>query len=184
MQAGLTEAVDLALVHGFKQAMRRLASTITIVTTRHEDRRYGMVATAVCSLGVAPPSLLISVAEAASLHRPLHETGRFCVNLLGHESGDLVGCFSGTEKDEARFARGAWGEAEHGIPRLLDAQASLVCVTDRIVDHAGHAVLFGRVESVHVRDDMFPLLYADGRLAGLAFLAPTLHAAASAGAPA
>jgi flavin reductase (DIM6/NTAB) family NADH-FMN oxidoreductase RutF len=33
----------------FKHAMRRLASTVTIITTECAGQRYGMVATAVCS---------------------------------------------------------------------------------------------------------------------------------------
>ena len=87
----------------FKCAMRRLTSTVTIVTAEYGGRRHGMVATAVCSLGIDPPSLIASVAHTASLHSPLLTSGRFCVNLLTLSQADLVPVFSGQRSGEARF---------------------------------------------------------------------------------
>ena len=52
----------------FRKAMRRLTSAVTVITTAHEDRRYGMTATAVTSVSADPPSLLICVNRSASLH--------------------------------------------------------------------------------------------------------------------
>ena len=80
----------------FKKAMRRLAATVTIISTSDANgNRYGMTATAVNSLAMDPPSLLICVNHSASIHAPLVGRGRFCVNVLttGHE--DLVSAFSG-----------------------------------------------------------------------------------------
>lgn len=56
-----TEAVDpnACLTAAFRGAMRRPAATVTIVTTANSDRGHGMTATAVTSLSMVPPSLLV-----------------------------------------------------------------------------------------------------------------------------
>jgi flavin reductase (DIM6/NTAB) family NADH-FMN oxidoreductase RutF len=50
-------------------------------------------------------------------------------------------------------------------PRLLDAQASMLC---RRIDHhqfGTHSIFIGVVEEVAVREDVHPLVYLDGRYA-------------------
>ena len=71
-----------ALEGDFRKAMRTLASAVTIVSTAHNDRRFGMTATAVCSLSIQPPTLLVCVNQSTSLHHPLLSAGRFCINIL------------------------------------------------------------------------------------------------------
>jgi flavin reductase len=149
----------------FKCAMRRLTSTVTIVTAEYGGRRHGMVATAVCSLGIDPPSLIASVAHTASLHSPLLTSGRFCVNLLTLSQADLVPVFSGQRSGEARFQCGIWDGHELGPPVLRNAQASLLCDVEATLCYASHTVILGRVIDVHVANAVEPLLYHDGSIA-------------------
>lgn len=149
----------------FKRAMRRLTSTVTIITTAHHGRRHGMLATAVCSIGVSPPSLLVSIATSASIHDPLVARGGYCVNLLASDHHDLVRPFSGALKGEERFSVGDWVSGPFGLPYLRDAQASLFCTVGSIVPFANHSIIIGCVDDVGVRDEISPLLYEDGRLA-------------------
>ncbi|ACB96211.1 flavin reductase family protein [Beijerinckia indica] len=153
-----TSAID-----DFKHAMRRLTATVSLVTTIEGENRYGMVATAVCSLGVAPPSLLISVAHTASLHDPLMRSRRFGVNMLSTEQSFLVGPFSGMVKGKERFAFGEWIRSCHGLPRLLGAQASVFCDVAQTFEHSGHTVVIGTVIETIYQDAIRPLLYENGR---------------------
>src|SRR4029077_10068694 len=75
-------AMGDALEGDFRKAMRTLASAVSIVSTAHDDRRFGMTATAVCSLSMQPPTLLVCVNQSTSLHHPLLNAGRFCINIL------------------------------------------------------------------------------------------------------
>ena len=88
----------------FKQAMRRHAASVNLITTEFDDVRYGMVVTAVCSLGIDPPSLLACVAATSSLYRPMSLGHVFAVNILRECHSPLVKIFSGQIKGEARFA--------------------------------------------------------------------------------
>jgi flavin reductase (DIM6/NTAB) family NADH-FMN oxidoreductase RutF len=56
---------------GFRAAMRKLAGTITIVSATDGKQRYALVATAVTSVSLEPPTLLVCVNKAASIHSSL-----------------------------------------------------------------------------------------------------------------
>ena len=105
------------IIAEFKRAMRRLASTVTIISTADVNgNRYGMAATAVTSVSTDPPSLLVCVNRDASIHAPLAGRGAFCVNVLttGHE--DLVSAFGGRLKGNERFSVGDWCDDNRDIP--------------------------------------------------------------------
>jgi hypothetical protein len=55
-----------ALEGDFRKAMRTLASAVSIVSTAYDNRRFGMTATAVCSLSMQPPDTL-------GLHQSIHQ---------------------------------------------------------------------------------------------------------------
>jgi flavin reductase len=161
----MNEPADTAVQSRFKCAMRRLASTVTIVTTEYGGKRHGMVATAVCSLGIDPPSLIASVAQTASLHNPLMASGRFCVNLLTLSQADLIAVFSGQCRGEVRFGFGIRDRHQFGPPILRNAQASLLCDVRGTLSYADHTVFAGRVIDVHVADAIETLLYQNGSFA-------------------
>jgi flavin reductase (DIM6/NTAB) family NADH-FMN oxidoreductase RutF len=76
-----------------------------------------------------------------------------------------VGC-GGKALGEDRFNLGGWGE-ENGVPVLPDAQAHIVCAKEERFDYGSHTIFLGRVTSVGVHGAVDPLIYVDGRYAGL-----------------
>lgn len=144
--------------------MRRLASTITIISARYGDRRYGMAATAVNSVTTSPPSLLICINQTASIHAPLLSSGLFCVNLLGVEHQHLVPLYSGKAVGEERFEHGTWTEGYAGLPCLQGAQASLCCATLSTTECGSHTILIGEVHEIVMSGETGPLVYQEGRL--------------------
>jgi len=151
-----------ALQGDFRKAMRTLASAVSIVSTACDNRRFGMTATAVCSLSMQPPSLLVCVNQSSSLHRPLLSEGRFCINILHADQHDLAHMFS--RKDiEDRFAHGNWKLDDRGVPFVADAQASVFCTVEETYGHRTHSIVVGAVYRAAVRDSVHPLLYQDGR---------------------
>lgn len=157
-----TEAPPAALLADFKASMRRLAATVTIITTREGDTRFGMAATAVNSVTTTPPTLLICINQSASIHAPLLASGLFCVNVLGLEHLGLVPLFSGKLVGEDRFGHGAWTEGFAGLPRLGDAQATLGCSVVSATACGSHTVVIGEVREVALSGEPRPLLYQEG----------------------
>jgi flavin reductase (DIM6/NTAB) family NADH-FMN oxidoreductase RutF len=147
----------------FRDAMRWSATTVSIISCASGGCRYGMSATAVTSLSVDPPSLLVCVNKSTATHRALSRGGRFCINVLRSCHSHLSQAFSGKLAGEDRFRLGAWQEAEDGLPFLGEAQANLFCEIDRITDYGTHTIFIGRVYFAIVHADVDPLLYQDGK---------------------
>lgn len=150
---------------GFRHAMRRLATTIALVTAGEGEGWTGMAATAVMSVCAEPPTLLTAVNRSASIHPVMSAGSHFCVNLLAERHRDMVGIFSGQKKGLARFETGGWSAGSHGIPVLGDALASLVCRTTQRIDVGTHTLFLGEVEHVVNHDEISPLVWVDGTFA-------------------
>jgi flavin reductase len=146
---------------GFRRAMRTLTSAVTIISTACEGRKFGMTATAVTSLSMSPPALLACINRSASIHDPLVRRGRFCANILHAHQDELATIFSGKAVD--RFAFGEWAEGADEIPYLMHAQANVVCDVDDVHRYGTHTMVVGKVQRVHVRERVNPLLYQNGR---------------------
>ncbi|ALR19072.1 flavin reductase family protein [Sphingobium baderi] len=142
--------------------MRRLAGGVALVTARDDWRRYGMPMTAVMSLCMEPPSLVMAVNRSASIFQPLHAGRAFCVNLLKHHSAEMCQTFSSLPSEE-RFSVGQWGEGPHRTPYLLDAQAAIFCDSGPIHDFGTHSLIIGLVSDAWVDEHISPLIHLDGR---------------------
>ncbi|WP_156679113.1 flavin reductase family protein [Sphingomonas profundi] len=163
----MTDTVDT----DFKLAMRRLATTIAIITGGTGDDWTGMAATAVTSVTADPPTILVAVNRNASISPVLSADRRFCVNLLAERHADLVGVFSGKKKGLARFEDGGWVASANGLPVLPDAVASLECQTTLTLEVATHTLFIGEVLSVCNHPTIDPLIWVDGGFASARALA-------------
>ncbi len=155
-----------ALLDTFRDTMRHVAATVFAITAGHEGKRYGMLATAVSSLSFEPPSLLVCVNQSASMHQPMIEAGRFCVNVLATANQPVADSFTANSGEE-RFSVGAWDNVD-GIPVLADGQSSLIC---RIVDQhdfGTHSILIGELTHGWHRGISSPLAYCDRRYVEIA----------------
>lgn len=153
----------MALDQDFRSAMRRLAATVNIITVRDGGRPMGMAATAVSSLSADPPSVLVCVNQSASIHNLLVGAETFCVNILHQDQHDVARVFSDSTLRDARFTTGQWEHRADAPPYLADAQAVLLCERRQLMTYATHTICIGAVREVHLRDDIDPLLYVDGR---------------------
>ena len=147
----------------FKLAMRRLAATVTIITTRSDSGPAGMTATAVTSLSAEPPALLVCVNRSASIHGALAMGQPICINLLGEHHEDLSSAFGGRSRPEDRFRNGPWSYHDEAPPYLTDAQANIFCVVDALFDYATHTIVVGKVHSIRLEGEVRPLIFGDGR---------------------
>ena len=152
---------------GFRQAMRRVASTVNVITICPRAEPMGITATAMSSLSLDPPSLLVCINRFAAMHGLMEDVSHFRVNVLHREQEHLARMFADRRQHALRFADGWEVECERP-PRLLDAQASILC---RRIDHhrfGTHSIFIGVVEDVAVREGIDPLVYVNGHYGGAA----------------
>jgi flavin reductase len=158
--------VSSKLSDGFRQAMRQLVATVTIITAGDRENRAGMVATAVMSVSADPPSLAIGVNRDAGVWHSIQSSGRFGVNLLGTQHAALVHPFSGQLQGEDRFTLGSWQRHTSNTPFLEDAVVTLFCRVDGLLHYGTHTLFIGAVEEIRINDKAAdPLLWRDGGFA-------------------
>src|SRR5579884_612973 len=143
----------------FRCAMRRFASAVSIITAADQGRRHGMTATAVTSVSLEPPSLLVCINRATLLYDIMLSARRFCVNLLKSDQAHLSAAFSGSLPPEKRFEMGTWLKTAEGIDFLEDAQANVFCRRVAAIPYGTHAIFIGDVEEVKLSSPIEPLIY-------------------------
>jgi flavin reductase len=160
------------LAEPFRDSLRGLASSVTIITTQFGAVRYGMVATAVMSLSLEPPSLVIAVNSNASLYQPLTCRRAFVVNILTERDEPIARGFT-VSKGESRFAYGAWSsdhiefDEMEKLPYLQNGQAAIFCRVTDVHASGSHGLFVGAVEHVIVGREKAPLVYCDGAYGAL-----------------
>ena len=144
--------------------MRRLAASVTVLTTRLDDEaRVGMTATAVTSVSGDPPTLLCCVNRANATRTAFAQAGVFAVNVLAAGDNDLATRFATPMAPEERFTSGAWTTLATGAPILETAVASFDCRIMQTTEIGSHSIFFGEVLAVALRGPhVMPLLYAHG----------------------
>lgn len=145
----------------FRLAMRRFASTVSVISTLKDGARHAMTATAVTSLSMAPPSLLVCVHRESRFHKVLQTQDRFCVNVLHKDQADASQTFSrpATEEDFSRFG---WADAG-GYCYLADAQATVFCTVTQQVPFGTHSIFIGTVAETNIRESVAPLIFQNGQ---------------------
>jgi flavin reductase (DIM6/NTAB) family NADH-FMN oxidoreductase RutF len=148
----------------FRTLLRRQASTVTVVTA---PGPAGFTATSFTSVSLDPPLVAFCLDRGSSSWPAVATATHVAVHLLAQRQQALARTFATSGID--RFAAPtAWSPGPHGVPILDGTLAWLVCRTvDRVV--AGdHAVVLAQPLLARHDGDGFPLLYHDGRYAGLA----------------
>ena len=148
----------------FRQAMRRLAGGVSLITVGSGADRTGFTATSVTSFSAEPPRLLVCVNREASSWATLADYGSFGVNLLAAEQQDLADRFAGRngEKGPARFFGAKWKTLVTGAPVLEGALAAIDCTVEEVIERHSHAIVIGRIEVVDLGRWSDPLLYWSG----------------------
>jgi flavin reductase (DIM6/NTAB) family NADH-FMN oxidoreductase RutF len=166
MTQNVAQSTETSLADGFRQAMRQLVATVTIITSGDTETRAGMVATAVMSVSADPPSLAIGVNRDTSVWQAIQSSRRFGVNLLSTQHAGLVYPFSGQLQGEDRFTLGTWQRHATHTPFLVDAVVTLLCRVEGELTYGTHTLFVGAVEEVRMNEKAAePLLWRDGGFA-------------------
>lgn len=149
----------------FKDAMRELAGAVTIITAGTGADAAGLTATAVCSLSMEPPRLLVCINRSGATFAALLASGEFCVNVLDAKQESLAVEFAGrTGKSGAdKFAGAEWERSEAAPPRHLGALAAVHCRVHTMTILGTHAIVIGDVVQTHIGDPGAALIYRDQR---------------------
>lgn len=160
--AGESTAVDAAV---FLAAMRVLASGVVIVTTRVDERPWGLTISSCTSVTLHPPQLLVSLGAKSVSCRTILETGRFGVSILASEHKALAEL--GAAVDSAKFMDeycAPDGASLLESPMISGALFHLDCRVADVFEVGDHRLIIGAVSQGLSNDEApgsDPLLYYD-----------------------
>lgn len=153
----------------FRRVLGHLASGVSVVTSLDAaGEPRGLTATAVCSVSLEPPLVLVSLDRTSTTHAALRASGVYAVNLLSADQRRLAVRFARAEPAKFRDLDHRAGTT--GAPLLDDAPGYVDCTVEREVPAGDHTVFIGRVEDARIRagGDDRPLVYHLGRYGTLA----------------
>ena len=153
----------------FRHALSHFATGVTVITSISQGGEpVGTTASAVASLSLEPPLVLVCLARSSATLASLRSHGAFAINVLAAEQQRL----------SSHFARSgnsvSWEDVTHrlshgSVPLLDGALAVVECSVERCVEAGDHEIVIGRLQSSDLsgsgRD---PLLHFRGAYAELA----------------
>jgi flavin reductase (DIM6/NTAB) family NADH-FMN oxidoreductase RutF len=145
-----------------RQAMRRLASPVVVVTAEPSGRPpRGATIGSFTSVALEPPLASFNVTRGTRLHATLAAADQFAVHLLAFDQAAMAAHFADPELDsDSQFAAYRHSRAGAGAPPVLeDTLAVLCCRVERSFEAGDHTVFVGRVVDVLPGRDAPPLIY-------------------------
>ncbi|NEV00645.1 flavin reductase family protein [Bradyrhizobium uaiense] len=150
----------------FRAAMRHFVGSVSVVTTWHGDRPWGMTINSFTSVCADPPTILICLNRKTVTASHVQNTGRFAVNLLSQDQLHLSEICARPAADKYIDEHVLSPEDASGpssMPLLRDASVVFECRAVEQLVVGSHRIAIATIESIHVLVDRPPLLYGQGR---------------------
>ncbi|HEX8618512.1 MAG TPA: flavin reductase family protein [Thermoanaerobaculia bacterium] len=140
----------------FKLAMSHFASGVTIVTTEHEGRPYGMTVASFASLSLHPPLVLVCIEKSVKTHDAIAGAGAFGVSILAQTQQAVSGKFASKRDD--KFDGVSVRRGELNVPLIEGATCTLECRLHTQLSGGDHTIFVGEVVDAQTTEDA-PLVY-------------------------
>jgi flavin reductase (DIM6/NTAB) family NADH-FMN oxidoreductase RutF len=141
---------------GFKQAMSFFASGVTIVTTEHEGKPYGMTVASFASLSLHPPLVVVCIEKNVKSHDAIAASGRFGVSILDQAQAEVSGRFA--SKVDNKFEGIDVRRGELDVPLIEGALCAIECRVQEQFPGGDHTIFVGEVVDAQTTDGT-PLVY-------------------------
>jgi flavin reductase (DIM6/NTAB) family NADH-FMN oxidoreductase RutF/DNA-binding GntR family transcriptional regulator len=150
----------------FRDVIGHFASGVTVITALHDGRPKGTTASAVSSLSLEPPMVLICLNKSSSTAAAIATARRFAVNILGEDQAEEAMRFAKRADAGDKFAGIPVNSGDQGEPLLANALATLECHVAEQVTGGTHFVFLAEVERASARSGA-PLAYFRGQFGRL-----------------
>jgi flavin reductase (NADH)/flavin reductase/chlorophenol-4-monooxygenase component 1 len=145
----------------FREALSRVASSVSVVATGGAHGIAGFTCSAVCSVTDDPPTIMVCVHHKSAANAIIKANGVLCVSSLAAEQVELSQMFAGVGRVpmSERFSGPHWGVLATGSPYCTQARLALDCRVADIREVGTHSVIFAEVISAVHASDGEPLIY-------------------------
>ena len=127
----------------FKLAMSHFACGVTVVTTEHDGRQYGLTVASFASLSLRPPLVMICVDKAVKSHDAIASSKKFGVSILEAKQSEISGRFA--SKTEDKFAGVEIRKGTLGVPLIAGSLCTIECRLTAQLPGGDHSIFVGEV---------------------------------------
>ncbi len=149
----------------FRRVLGRFATGVTIVTSNHQGRAFGMTVNSFTSVSLKPPLVLFCAGSSGLTAAAIQASQNFAINILSLDQHELCRRFAGQTADpeEDRFQELAVRPApQTGSPWLEGCLGWLDCRLHQIVTAGDHLILLGEVLALERGEAVDPLIFFEG----------------------
>jgi flavin reductase len=146
-EAELADEGSAGSAEALRHVMGTFISGVTIVTTLWQGIAHAMTATAISSLSLEPPLVLVCVSKTSRFHSAVLSSGHWAVSLLRDDQEPIARHFSHKGRDlKTQFDHVAHSPAPlSGAPLIAGAHSWLECETYAMYDGGDHTIVLGLV---------------------------------------
>ena len=146
----------------FKQAFRRHAAGVAIVTSRGPSGApVGFTATSLASLAAVPPLATFNMAQVSSAWPAMTVGNRVAIHMLGPRSQHQAERMAAD--NAVRFEGDHWHDGPHGVPILDGVTAWMTGTIIEVHPVYNNAVVVVQIDAGELGDEDDALLYHERR---------------------
>ncbi|UNK46060.1 flavin reductase [Arthrobacter sulfonylureivorans] len=131
----------------FRQVAGQFTTGVTVITTLDGDRPVGTTASAVASLSMDPPMMLVCLNRSSATHDAMQAAGVFGVNIMARDQTSTALQFA--RKGPDKFDGVDWSPAGNGAPLIDGSLATIACRTVETATGGTHTVFLAEVAEAH-----------------------------------
>ncbi|MEU9451485.1 flavin reductase family protein [Streptomyces sp. NPDC048277] len=131
-----------------RDVFAQLPSAVSVITTDGAHGPAGMTASAVCSLSVDPPLILVCIANRSRTLGHILGHATFAVNVLREDQAEVAKAFADPGTGQHNRFAAASCHREAGALLLENCAAHLVCDVQDVHPGGDHTIVIGRIRSL------------------------------------
>jgi flavin reductase (DIM6/NTAB) family NADH-FMN oxidoreductase RutF len=134
-----------------KTALRMIPYGLYVLMAESGERVAASTINWAMQVSFAPPLVALGVKTDSGIHALIQESGKFSLNVLGKDQGELAFTyFKPQERDGETIGGQAFNRSPAGVPVLANAPAWIEGKLRETVDLGDHSVFVCEVTEAHV----------------------------------
>lgn len=144
----------------FTNAMRKVANSVSVVTTNGFAGRHGATVSAFCSVSADPPTVLVCLNSHSKIADLVLANGAFAINVLPEHHEGIAQRFAGANDAQISCRFDGLDMIDADLPTFSSATV-FHCDLETSMLSGSHHIIIGKVTSV-ICGGSKPLTYLDG----------------------
>ncbi|MDY6932680.1 MAG: flavin reductase family protein [Spirochaetota bacterium] len=138
------------------KALGKMTYGIYVLTTCHDEKINGMIASWVSQVSYDPPIVMVALHPRRYSHYLLEKNKKFALHILYQSQKEFMKRFKGPDP-EAKFDEIEWTRGRTNCPILKECIAYMECIVRESFSMGNHTLFFGEVIESNIFSDKEPL---------------------------